>query len=319
MHPRMPCATAATVAILLGACAASRPDADAASGPPPGTTGRATMPTAPAGAPARCADDAGWNDPAAPRRVHGDTWYVGTCGITALLIASPAGHVLLDTGTEKAGPMVLANLRALGVRVEDVRYIATSHAHHDHVGGIAELQRASGATVVALPDAASTLRTGRSLPSDPQHGELRPFPAVSTLRGIRDGETLRLGPIALTAHATAGHAPGGTSWTWRSCDARGCLDIAYVDSLTAVSAPGYRFGDAAAHPAVLTTFRATFDRVARLPCDVLLTPHPQASALWSRLGPGAHQPLAATGACRDYADAARRRLDARLAEEAATP
>lgn len=99
----------------------------------------------------------------------------------------------------------------------------------------------------------------------------------------------------------------------------GCLDVAYVDSLTAVSASGYRFTDARANPTILPTFRATFERVAALPCDLLLTPHPQASALWSRLGPAASQPLAAPGACRAYVDDARRRLDARLAQETATP
>lgn len=270
-------------------------------------------------APIKCTDDAGWNDPATPRHIHGDTYFVGTCGITALLVTSPEGHVLLDAGTERAATQVLANIRALGFRVEDVEYIANSHAHHDHGGGIATLQRASGATVVAMADALPILRSGASTPADPQHGALAPFPGVGTTREIADRDVLQLGPIALTAHATPGHMPGGTSWTWRSCEAGRCLDIAYADSLTAVSAPGYRFADERAHPQVLPTFARTFERVRALPCDVLLTPHPQASALWARLAPAATRPLAEPGACRAYADAAERRLHARLAEERATP
>lgn len=210
-------AAVSLAAIVLAGCAAAVSDrADPAVRSPAAV--RARMPIAPPAAPARCADDAGWNGPASPRRVHGDTWYVGTCGITALLIASPAGHVLIDSGTAKAASRVLANLQALGVEPRDVRYIVTSHVHHDHVGGVAALQRASGASVVAMADAATVLRSGRSLPGDPQYGGLSPFPTVDVARTIVDGEVLRLGPLALTAHATPGHAPGGTSWTWRACD-----------------------------------------------------------------------------------------------------
>ncbi|GAB2520180.1 subclass B3 metallo-beta-lactamase [Lysobacter humi (ex Lee et al. 2017)] len=317
MKHAMPMVAAAVSSMLLAACAASRPEP--ATAPVAATRQVVRMPMPPSAPPSPCAADAGWDDPASPRRVHGDTWYVGTCGITALLVASPAGHVLIDSGTENGATQVLANLRMLGVDIRDVRYILTSHVHHDHVGGVATLQRESGATVVAMVDAATVLRTGRSLPGDPQHGSLSPFAPVSAVRTIADREALRVGALTFTAQATPGHAPGGTSWTWRSCDAAGCVDIAYADSLTAVSAPGYRFSDARANPTVVPAFHATFERVAALPCDVLLTPHPQASALWSRLGPGATQPLVARGACRDYVAAARRRLDARLAEETATP
>lgn len=307
------------IASLLAACSAvpaPQPSAGVAAAVP--REGRAAAPGSVAPG-IRCADDAGWNDPATPRRIHGDTWYVGTCGITALLVASASGHVLLDAGTEAAATQVLSNIRALGFRVEDIAYIVNSHAHHDHAGGIAALQRASGAMVVAMPDALPALRSGTSTPDDPQHGALDAFPGVRATRAIVDGGILRVGPVELTAHATPGHAPGGTSWTWRSCQAGGCVDVAFVDSLTAVSAPGYRFRDGHAHPQVVPTFRRTFDRVRSLPCDLLLTPHPQASGLWSRLGPGATRPLVDAGACRAYAQGAEQRLETRLAEEHAAP
>ena len=296
------------IALVAGCAATSAPRAADAAGE-----------TASAVATTACADDAGWNDPAAPFLIHGDTWFVGTCGITALLVTSKDGHVLLDAGTPEAAPQVVANVRALGFRVEDIRYIVNSHAHVDHAGGIAAIQKASGATVVALDAALPALRSGRNGSDDPQHGQLPAFPGVGATRAIADGDVLRLGTLAFTAHATPGHAPGGTGWTWRSCEGAACLDLAFVDSLTAVAAPGYRFGDEAAHPDLLPTFRATFERVARLPCDVLLTPHPQASAMWSRLGPRADRPLAEPGACRRYAEAAAKRLDTRLVEERATP
>ena len=273
---------------------------------------------APATPAAACPADAGWDDPSPPVHVFGNTWYVGTCGITALLVTSPQGHVLLDGGTARGAALIEANIRAAGFRIEDVKYIVGSHEHFDHAGGIAALQAATGATVVALEPAAVVLERGGSDRGDPQYGQLDPMAPVAGVRRNADGEVLALGPLRLTAHATPGHAPGSTSWTWRSCEAGSCRDIAYVDSLTAISDDQWRFTDPA-NAGYVAGFRRTLDAVAALPCDILVTPHPGASALWSRLGPGASQPLAGDGACRAYAAQARERLDERLADETAAP
>lgn len=262
-----------------------------------------------------CATDAGWDSPRTPQRIFGNTWYVGTCGISAILITSSAGHVVIDGGTGRGGELVLANIRALGFDPADIRYILNSHAHVDHAGGLAVLQRASGAPVLAHRDAVSTLGRGNGDPGDPQFGLLPAFDPVAKIVPF-DGEehAVQLGDLALVAHATPGHAAGGTSWTWAACEGDACHRMAFVDSLSAVSAKGYRFG---AQPALLATFRSTFARVDTLPCDVLLTPHPSASRMWQRLGPAASDPLVDAQACRRYADAARTRLAERLADEAA--
>lgn len=279
----------------------------------------ASAATVAAAMPKACATDAGWNDPATPRRVHGDTWYVGTCGISALLITSPEGHILIDGATPKAGVQILHNIRALGFNPEDVRYIVFSHEHFDHVGGLAELQRATGAPVLAREPAVATLRRGASDRSDPQLQVLQPFAAVAHVQAIDDDEAVKVGPLALQAIATPGHTPGGTSWTWRSCEGDDCRQIVYADSVSAISDDEYRYSDDAAHPGYLAAFRQALSRVAGLPCDILITPHPSASQLWSRLGADASEPLVNTDACRAYSEAASKRLDARLAEEAARP
>ena len=281
--------------------------------------GARQVPRTPAATPNRCADDAGWNEPAVPRRLYGNTWYVGTCGITALLVTSRQGHVLVDAGTAEAAPQVEANIRRLGFRLRDIRAIVGSHAHDDHAGGLARLQRDSGAPVYARTPAVAVLASGRAQPGDPKFGTFRPFPAVARVRRIDDRGHVRVGPIDLTAHATPGHTPGSTSWTWRECESGRCLDMAYSDSLTAISDDTYRFSDDARHPGALAAFRATLETVASLPCDVLVTPHPSASALWSRTAPADEKPLVDGAACRAYAERARLRLEQRLAKEAATP
>jgi len=304
--PRFPCGHILAFALATAAATAS-------------ATPSAPVPTRDsASPPAACAPDAGWDDPSPPYHVHGDTWYVGTCGISALLVTSPQGHVLVDGGTARGAALIEANIRAAGFRVEDVRYIVGSHEHFDHAGGIAALQAASGATVIAREPAAAVLERGRSGRDDPQYAQLEPMAPVGDVRRIADGEVLALGPLRLTAHATPGHSPGGTSWTWESCQDGRCLTLAYVDSLSAISDDQWRF-DGPAHAGYVAAFRQTLDTVAALPCDILITPHPKASDLWSRLGPRAHRPLAGDGACRDYADRARAGLERRLAEESANP
>lgn len=268
---------------------------------------------------AACRDDAGWNDPAVPLKIHGSTWYVGTCGITALLLTSPQGHILIDSGTARAAPQVLGNIRTLGFDPADVRQVLFTHEHMDHVGGLAELQRATGAPVLSRTPAVASLRRGASNRDDAQFLELDSFPAVQDVRPVPDDHVVTVGPLQLQAIATPGHSPGGTSWTWRSCQAGQCRQIVYADSLTAISDDAYRFTDEAAHPGVVQRFRQTLDRVAALPCEILLTPHPSASRMWSRIGPAATAPLVDPAACSAYAATARARLETRLTEEAAAP
>src|SRR3546814_4936001 len=99
---------------------------------------------------------------------------------------------------------------------------------------------------------------------------------------VADGETIKLGDLRLTAHFTGGHTPGGTSWSWKSCEGRRCADMVYADSLTAVSAPDFHFSANNRYASVLKDFEHSFRTIAALDCDILLTPHPDASAFWQR-------------------------------------
>ncbi len=257
-----------------------------------------------------CEGRDGWSDAAPPARIFGNVHYVGTCGISALLITSDDGHILIDGATAEAAPGIAANIRRLGFRPQDVRTILNSHEHVDHAGGIAALKRLTGAQVAARGEARAGLESGRTDPADPQFGTIADFEGARVDRIIADGETLRVGGLVLTAHATQGHTGGGTSWTWRSCAGADCRDFVYADSLSAVGPDSYRFAD---HPARIAPFRATFAKVGALPCDVLITPHPSASNLFARIAGEA--PLRDANACRAYAEGARRRLDERLARE----
>lgn len=286
-------------ALALAGCA---PQTTAAS-PAPAPTGKALA--------AACKDRDGWSDAAPPAKIFGNSYYVGTCGISAVLIDAPGGLVLIDAATEEAAPAILANIRALGFDPKKIAYLLASHEHLDHAGGLKVLQDATGARIIARREAVAALTSGEPDATDPQRGGIPSFRGVTVSGELRDGEALPIADIALTLHATPGHTPGGTSWTWKSCEGTDCRTIAYVDSLSAVSADGYRFAD---HPEYVAVLRATLDKVPALPCDILITPHPGASDLFARLAGDA--PIANPGACRTYAQSARDRLDRRLAKEA---
>ncbi|UOR08346.1 EFM family subclass B3 metallo-beta-lactamase [Qipengyuania flava] len=259
----------------------------------------------------QCTDWDEWDKPAPPYRIHGPTYYVGTCGIAAILVAGDGGHILIDSGTEAGADVVLDNVGKLGFRPNEIASLLHSHEHFDHTGGHALVKRASGAHVVASPQAAPVLRTGEDDPADPQHGlhdAMEPVP-VDVI--VRDGETVRSETATLTAIATPGHTPGALSWAWQSCDEAGnCVSIVYADSLSPISRDGYRFGD---HPEYLKGFRAGLEKLRAVDCDILLTPHPSASDMVTRAAAGS---MVGGMSCVDYADAVEARLDRRLVEEA---
>jgi len=274
-----------------------------------------------------CESCASWNAAQEPFRVFGNTYYVGVAGLSAVLIASDKGLILLDGGLPQSAPLIDANIRKLGFRTEDIRLIVNSHAHYDHAGGIAALQRASGAVVAASAAGARAIEQGEPTADDPQFAfgrEANAFPPVKRVKVVADGETLHVGRLAVTAHLTPGHTPGSTTWTWRSCEGSRCLDIVYADSLNPVSAPGFRFTRDAGHPGgVAGALRQSIAAVGRLPCDILLAAHPTFIDMEEKLKrrreqPGS-EPFVDPGACRAYAAGFAKRLDERIAEEGTSP
>ncbi|MEZ5462098.1 subclass B3 metallo-beta-lactamase [Dokdonella sp.] len=250
----------------------------------------------------RCTD---WNQPVEPWRLSENSWYVGTKGLASVLIVDDAGLILIDGGLPQSAAQILENVRKTGHDPADIRWILNSHAHFDHAGGIAALARMTGARVAAGRDGVIALTRGPYSPGDPQaaFGESARYPSVDSVFAVDDGDVIRVGKTRVTAIATPGHAPGGMSWTWQSCDANQCRDVVYLDSLNAVSSDDYRFSD---HPQTLAALRASIDRLAALPCDVAMAAHPDQVPK----SPGNSGTL-----CTAYADSARERLEKRLKSE----
>ncbi len=264
----------------------------------------------------------GWNGPQLPFKVFGNTYFVGTAGLSSVLITSPSGLILLDGDLPQSALEIDAHIRALGFRTADIHLILVSHVHFDHVGGVHALQALTGARVVASAAASQALARGNLLPDDPQFG-LGPastrFPAVAGVTSVKDGETVRVGTLAVTAHLTPGHTPGSTTWTWNSCEGSHCFNVVYADSLSAVSADGFRFTGDATHGSIEASFRKSISIVEHLPCNVLITVHPEFSEIFEKLAQRTQHPdtnpFVDAGACRVYAASARTALDQRVMSE----
>jgi len=253
----------------------------------------------------------GWNRPLEPFRVYGNTYYVGTHGLGSILIDTGSGLILLDGALPQSATQIEANIRELGFDARQIRFIGLSHSHFDHAGGVAALARWSGATVLAGAHAIRVLEAGRLFADDPQFKLGHPaFPAVAGALAVDADTVLSLGEVRLRAVPTPGHTPGGTSWTWQSCEDGRCLDIVYADSMTPVGPPEYRYSDGAGD-----SLRASAAAIAALDCDILLSTHDFSFGLHEKLEQG-RDAFIDPDACWRYAEDAVGRLERRLESEA---
>lgn len=208
-----------------------------------------------------------WNEPYEPFTVIGNIHYVGTAGVSSFLITTPEGHFLIDGILPQTVPQIAASISALGYDIRDVKYLLNSHAHFDHAGGLAGLQRLSGATMVASAADKTVLETG-DISYGPSSG-MR-FPPVRVDRVIGDSESVSLGGVTLTAHLTPGHTAGCTSWTMDVAGADGARHRAFFHCSATVAGQSLV---PESYPGMVAAFRSTFARVREMRSDVFLGNH----------------------------------------------
>lgn len=248
-----------------------------------------------------------WRQPVAPFRIADNSWYIGTEGLSALLVKTDQGAVLIDGGMPQAADMLLQQMADLDVVPGDLKLILHSHAHADHAGPLAAVRRATGAALLSNAESAALLARGGS--DDIHYGDKILYPPVQTDRLLQDGEEVALGDMRFTVHFTPAHTPGSMSWTWTDQADGKPVRIAYADSL---SAPDYRLIGNPRYPHIVDDYRRGFADVRALPCDLLIAPHPD-SVGWTPANAGAPNPEPMT--CAAYADGAEEKFDAQLAKQ----
>ncbi len=212
-----------------------------------------------------------WKAPITPRHLVANIYYVGAVGVSSFLITSPAGHFLLDTGFADTVPIIQRGVQDLGFRLSDIKYILSSHAHNDHVGGHAKLQQLTGGTIVASAEDARLLAAGGANDYSPFPAELMRYTPVPAGRIVHDRETLTLGAVTMTAHLTPGHTRGATTWTLRISEKGQSYDVVFFSSTSVVD--GTRLLHEPAYPTIVADYEATWTRLKSLPCDIWFAPH----------------------------------------------
>lgn len=206
-----------------------------------------------------------------PFNLIGNVWYVGTAGISSFLIATDEGNILIDTGYESTIPLVAENVHGLGFRMRLVRFLLSSHAHEDHVGGHAFVKERWSPQIVASEADAAVISTGAN-------GQWKP---AKVDRIIRDGESVWLGGTRLTAHLTPGHTKGCTTWTAVVEEGGKNYHVVFLGG--AGVNPEVRLVGNTEYPEIAADYARTFKVLKSLPCDVLLAQHPEIFALEDKL------------------------------------
>lgn len=204
-----------------------------------------------------------------PIEIAQGVYFVGAADVASYAIDTGDGLILIDAGYQDTAPQVIANLRQLGYAPRDVRIMLNTHAHFDHAGGLAELQRASGAQLYASPLDAIELRRGGA-----GNFYLRDFwryPPVSVDRELHDGEQVALGNRTLTAHFTPGHTKGCTSWTFPVTLSDGRTAQALI--ICSLSTLTFQLVGNRDYPNIVSDYRHTYDVLEHLPCEVFLGAH----------------------------------------------
>lgn len=219
----------------------------------------------------------GGQEPVDPFRIAGNFYYVGANDISAFLITGPEGHIVIDAGYPTTAAMIMRSIARLGFDIKDVKVLLNSEPHPDHAGGLAVLQQASGAEVWASDASADVIGAGgdsrdmilplRAL----MWMKLIGYPAARVAHRVKDGETIRVGPTALTAHITGGHTRGCTSWSVPVTDGGRVLHV--------VSTCGLGVLEFNRYPGQREDQERSVRVLRSLPADIWVTAHARA---WGR-------------------------------------
>jgi metallo-beta-lactamase class B len=257
-----------------------------------------------------------WMTPFPPFQLIGNIYYVGTDGISAYIIKTSDGLILMDTAVPQATGMLKDNIAKLGFKEADIKYILNTHAHYDHTGGFAEIKKDTGAQLIA-GERDRPLLEGGYYPGEESNTDYG-FPAVKVDRTVKEGDTVKLGDTTLTAHATPGHSPGCTSWEMTVKDGDQNREVLFFCSGTVAL---NRLVGNPTHPGIVEDYKSTYAKVKAMKIDVLLGPHPEVYGMQAKRAAmldGAPNPFVKPGELAAYAATLEADFDKALVKQTAS-
>lgn len=264
----------------------------------------------------------------APFRIAGNLYYVGREDVSVFLVTSPDGHVLIDGGYPYSPSFVVASIKRLGFDIRDVKGILSSEAHIEHAGGLAELQELSGAPIYASDSTAKGIESGgQRIPGASflperiaQRIGIAGYDSVRVDHRVKDGDTVRVGPLSFTAHITSGHTIGCTTWTFSVRDSTRTLNV--VDACGLSITDGMRFSPPEKYPGIRADFERSFSTLRSLPVDIWVTGHTQPWGRYRKYRASLEEPRPADAfidreGYKAYVDSAEARVRRKIAADGA--
>jgi metallo-beta-lactamase class B len=226
---------------------------------------------------AQAAQPPEWTAPVKPFRIAPHIYYVGSKGLSAYLIGSRAGAILIDGTLKENAPLIERNIQSVGVPLTSVKWLLSDHAHDDHVGALARIKMDTGANFAA--SAGDRVALERGFPRGDTDYVPNAFPPIQVDRVVRDGDSVSVGDAVVTAHLTPGHTPGCTSWSTTVSEGGRRLRVLFLCSITVA---GNRLVGNRAYPAIVADYENTFAKLSKMKADIVLTSHPEIAHVLQR-------------------------------------
>lgn len=256
---------------------------------------------------------ADWYEPFPAHQVIGNVYYVGSKDLATYLITTPEGHILINSGFDRTVPLIQRSVESLGFKMTDVKVLLASHAHSDHVAGLARLQKLTGAKVSVMRGDDPVIASGGKGQYLYTASHWEP---CQVDRVLKDRDEIKLGGVTLTARWTPGHTRGCTTWTWKVEDGGKKYDVVVIGSPNVN--PGYQLVNNKAYPEIAGDFARTFEILKSLPCDVFLGAHGSYYGMverHARLKKGKTNPFVNPRGYREYVALKERTFRKTLAEQ----
>jgi metallo-beta-lactamase class B len=212
-----------------------------------------------------------WTEPFPAFRIAGNLYYVGSKGLASYLIATPQGHILINSDTEANVPLLRTSVESLGFKFTDIKILLISHAHWDHDAGSDAIKKLTGAKYMVMEEDVSVVESGGKTDFQYANDPTTLYPATKVDRVLHDGDEVKLGDAVLTARLTPGHTKGCTTWTMKVKENSTLRNVVIVGSPNVN--PGYKLVANEQYPGIATDFAKAFRVWKSLPCDYFLGAH----------------------------------------------
>ena len=212
-----------------------------------------------------------WTEPLPAFRIAGNLYYVGSKGLASYLIATPEGHILINSNLEVNVPMIRTSVESLGFKFSDIKILLISHAHYDHCAGSATIKQLTGAKYMVMDGDVDVVESGGKTDFQYASDPTTLYSPAKVDRVLHDGDEVKLGNATLKAHLTPGHTKGCTTWTMKVNDGSKLRDVVIIGSPNVN--PGYKLVGSTVYPRITEDYEKTFRVLHSLPVDYFLGAH----------------------------------------------